>query len=197
MLQAIPALETELYSSKTLSAISKWMLSSGFYLTLKKSERILLTGKKKKIGQINLHLNGRQIKIVNRARYLKVHLERLLNGKSHAKMATTKKSQITNSIAEHIQTAKCQSLMSFAWSITLFGIFIWMNKALNIESNKKLLQKAYRLATFIWPAYRTASIDLPLVLIETPPYDEKVKKKNRLWHRENRMPKIKEAEKML
>src|SRR5687768_12684942 len=108
------------------------MEQNGVDLAPAKSEAVPFIGRKK-CPSISLKLAGQEIKIVESARYLGVHLDRAMTGSAHIEIAAAKASKAAAGLSRIMpniygpREVKRRMIMRVAESIIRFGAPIWVS----------------------------------------------------------------------
>lgn len=111
---------------QAVSAISEWITQSGLKFASEKNRGIVFA-RKKRVREINLHLMGRQIRIIKAARYLSIHQHKEFSGSFCVMTATVRTSKTANAVvrilAKYVQrqAGKSRFLMSTFAFTAFFG----------------------------------------------------------------------------
>lgn len=163
----IPILEGKL--GRTMEKISEWLNSKGLRMAPEKTEAIDLRFRKWK-KDISVRVEGIDVALSDRVRYLGVILDSTVSMGPHVREAAEKAERTANALMRLMPNiggpGECRrnALCSVAHSVMLYGAPVWA-KVMDVATYRKRLGSVQRkLALRVCRAYRTVSAEAVAVL---------------------------------
>lgn len=151
-----------------MTAIARWMRSSGLELAVDKTEVLLVTGYRR-IGPVTFSICGRRVESKPEVKYLGIWFDSRLSFVTHTNRVADKALVTTRSLTRLMlnaggpESAVRRLLASVVTSIMLYGVPVWV-EALRSRGGDRLESVQRQAALRVCSAYRTVSREAVLVV---------------------------------
>jgi hypothetical protein len=184
--------------NRALERVSEWMRGAGLRLAARKTEAVLLTGKRRP-GKISFYLDGEEIVPRETIRYLGVRLDRNMTFGAHVEEAAAKAGRMADALGRIMpnvggaRSSRRRLLAAVVHSKLLYGAPAWAG-ALKYKRNTDILVSAQRRALLrIASAYKTTSAEAIQVITGVLPVDLQVRRLNLLYRTARARSEVDEA----
>lgn len=181
----------EVYANSDLAIVEKWARENKLKFNENKS-KVMLIAKKRRLGQVQIYLNNRNLEQVSAMKYLGINFDSRLSFQKHIEQVAEKSRALTYMLN---RTAKLQWGLGHKSLKTIYegaivplmtyGAPIW-GDAIAKHKHCNKLQSAQRLINIkIAKAYRTISFEASCVMAGVPPIGLVIEGKAQVYRRKH------------